>query len=124
MADIDMERAKRLLKSAKTLFNEGDLYGVAGLAYQAFESATIALTARINGRDPKRHLSRTRRAKEIVSKLKDRIDFLWTARSIDFYGNVRLGEEKREITPEEVKEALDVVEEYIKEAEKILNQES
>jgi uncharacterized protein (UPF0332 family) len=115
MADIDMERAKRLLKCAKTLFNEEDLYGVAELTKLAFGSATIALTARINGRDPKKHLSGTRRAKEIVSKLKDRMDF---------YGNARQGGEKREITPEEVKEALDVVEEYIKEAEKILKQES
>lgn len=43
MADLDLERAKKLLKSARDLFNKGDVQGVAGLAYQAFESANIAL---------------------------------------------------------------------------------
>jgi hypothetical protein len=37
MADLDLERAERLLQSARDLFFQSDLAGVAGLAYQAFE---------------------------------------------------------------------------------------
>lgn len=33
MADLDLERAKKLLKSARDLFDKGDVQGVAGLAY-------------------------------------------------------------------------------------------
>ena len=39
MADIDFERAENLMKSARYLLSQDDLAGVAGLAYQAFESA-------------------------------------------------------------------------------------
>nr|WP_319374745.1 hypothetical protein [uncultured Methanobacterium sp.] len=35
MVDIDMERAKNLLKSAEDLHEQGDLAGVAGWAYAA-----------------------------------------------------------------------------------------
>ena len=41
--DLDLKRAKSLLKSAKDLYERGDMAGVAGLAYAAFESAIIAL---------------------------------------------------------------------------------
>nr|WP_279383650.1 hypothetical protein [Methanobacterium formicicum] len=40
MVDLDMERAKNLLKSAEDLYEQGDLAGVAGLGYAAFESAS------------------------------------------------------------------------------------
>lgn len=40
MADLDMERAKNLLDSAEDLYQKGDLAGVAGLSYAAFESAS------------------------------------------------------------------------------------
>lgn len=43
MAQLDLVRAKKLLKSAQDLFKEGDIAGVAGLAYQGFEAATTAL---------------------------------------------------------------------------------
>jgi HEPN domain-containing protein len=55
MADLDLERAKSLLKSAKALYERGDLAGVAGLAYAAFESAIIALTKKRNGLDYSSH---------------------------------------------------------------------
>ena len=57
MADLDLERAKKLLKSAQDLFNEGDVSGVAGLAYQSFESAIIALLKKRNGYDQDTHYS-------------------------------------------------------------------
>ena len=56
--DLDLERAKKLLKSAFDLFNQLDLQGVAGLAYQAFESANIALIKKKNGCDQKSHFGR------------------------------------------------------------------
>lgn len=55
MDNIDMDRAKNLLKSAKDLHDQGDLAEVAGLAYAAFESATMALTDKINGKDHHSH---------------------------------------------------------------------
>ncbi len=42
MADLDMERAKKLLESAEYLYQKGGLAGVAGLSYAAFESAVIS----------------------------------------------------------------------------------
>jgi len=35
-----MERAKKLLKSSEDLYKHGNMAGVAGLSYAAFESAT------------------------------------------------------------------------------------
>ncbi len=90
MVDIDMERAKNLLKSAEDLHEQGDLAGVAGLAYAAFESAIMSLTDKINGKDYHSHRLRKERAKEMLSKHEDKMDFLWEVRNIDFYGNVKL----------------------------------
>ncbi len=50
MADIDMDRDKKLLKSAKDIYEQDDLAGVVGLAYAAIESATMSLTTKINGK--------------------------------------------------------------------------
>ncbi len=68
MADLDLERAKKLLKSAKVLYERGDMAGVAGLAYAAFESAIIALTKKKNGMDYPSHLLRRERAKVLLDK--------------------------------------------------------
>ncbi len=68
MADLDLERAKNLLKSAKVLYERGDMAGVAGLAYAAFESAIIALTKKKNGMDYPSHLLRRERAKVLLDK--------------------------------------------------------
>lgn len=120
MVDIDLKRAKNLLKSAEDLFEYGDIYGVAGLAYQAFESATMALLKKINRRNQLTHLSRRKRAKTLLKKYKDKIDFIWSARNIDFYGNIRIGEGKKEITMEEVSECLSLISSMIKDIDDLL----
>jgi len=43
-------------------------------------------------------------------------------RNIDFYGNVKLGSQKREISREEVEDGLKSVKEIIKEIERIINE--
>jgi len=91
MADLDLERAKRLFKSATALYERGDLAGVAGLAYAAFESAIIALTTKRNGLDYSSHSLRRQRAKVLLENYRDTIDVLWEVRNIDFYGNVKIG---------------------------------
>ncbi|MEN4005935.1 MAG: HEPN domain-containing protein [Methanobacteriaceae archaeon] len=122
MADLDMERAKKLLKSAEDLYEQRDMAGVAGLAYAAFESATMVMTGKVNGKDYKSHNQRRKRAKELLNKYKDKIDLLWEVRNIDFYGNVKIGAKKREVSEEEVKECLNVIKTIIKEIEKILEE--
>ena len=120
MADLDLERAQRLLQSARTLFDQGDLAGVAGLAYQAFESALIALTIEKNGADAGSHLARRERAKALLSHHRDKIDLLLEIRNVDFYGNPWPFHPKREVTEAEVKEALEMVEAIIREVRRIL----
>ena len=120
MVDPDLERAKRLLKSAKDLHEQGDLSGVAGLAYAAFESAAISLAGKINGKDPGNHTKRRERVKKELNKYQDKIDLLWDVRNVDFYGNEKIGYPKREITEKEVGEGLNAVEKIIEEIEKIV----
>lgn len=117
-----MMRAKNLLKSAEDLHARGDLAGVAGLAYAAFESAIISLTDKINGKDYGSHNSRKKRAKELLNKYEDKMDYLWEVRNIDFYGNVKLGSDKRQISQVEVEKCLKSVKHIIKEIEKIINE--
>lgn len=93
---------------------------MAGLAYAAFESANIALTDKVNGKDYPSHHLRKERVKKILSPYQDKMDMLWEIRNIDFYGNIKLGSPKREISPEEVREGLNIVGNIIDEIEKIL----
>ena len=120
MVDLEIRRAERLLRSARELFDHGDLAGVAGLAYQAFEAAMIALTININGSDAGSHSARRERAKELLGPDRDKIDFLWEVRNIDFYGNPKLNSPKRDLVEEEVKEALDTVERIIEKTKDML----
>lgn len=122
MARIDLQRARKLLKSAETLYETRDYFGVAGLAYQAFESAVICLIEVKNGEDQKSHATRRRRAKQLLSEYRDKIDNLWDIRNIDFYGNVRLGGDKREISEEEAKDSLDIVGNIIDEIESFVEE--
>lgn len=122
MVALDMDRAKKLLKSAKDLYEQGDLAGVAGLAYAAFESATMTLTDKVNGKDYKSHNLRRERAKTLLKKYQNKIDLLWEIRNIDFYGNVKIGTPKRELSKNEVRDCLNAVENIIKEIEKILEE--
>ncbi len=116
-----MERARSLLKSARDLYKQGDLAGVAGLAYAAFKSATMSLTENINGKDYPNHNLRRERVKEILKPHQNKVDKLWEIRNIDFYGNVKLGSPKRKISPREVKEGLKTVEIIVDEIEKIIS---
>ena len=118
--DVDLKRAKNLLKSAKALYERGNMAGVAGLAYAAFESAIIALTKKKNGLDYPSHLLRRERAKVLLEEYQDRIDVLWEVRNIDFYGNVKIGTEIRELSRAEVGDGLSAVEKIIEEVDKVL----
>lgn len=122
MADLDLTRAKNLLSSAKAILTEGYHSGVAGLTYQAFESACMALLKRINGFDRESHYSRRERAKELLRSYREKIDTLWEIRNIDFYGNITIGKEQRLVTKEESEKALKLVEEMIKEIEVLLRE--
>jgi hypothetical protein len=82
----------------------------------------MALLGGINGKDKPTHAKRRMRAKELLRKYREKIDFTWEARNIDFYGNLRIGEEKRDITKEEVKESLFLIEKMIEEADAILKE--
>ena len=122
--DLDQKRAKNLLESAKALYERGDMAGVVGLAYAAFESAIIALTKKKNGTDYPSHLLRRERAKVLLDKYQDKIDVLWEVRNIDFYGNVKVGTEMRELSRAEVEAGLNAVEKIIEEVEKVLNDDT
>ncbi len=120
MVDIDIDRAWDLLASARTLFEAGDFTGVSGLSYQAFESASIALLEVKNGKDKKSHLDRRERIKQLLTEYNDRIDRIWTLRNIDFYGNIRMGDKKRNISQEEAEDCLNTVEDIIERIEEML----
>lgn len=114
MVNLDLQRAEKLLKGAKTLYQQNDFSGVAGLAYQSLESAIIGLTSEIGEANSGTHQERLERAKKLLKSGQDKIDFLWDARNIDFYGNVKRFEPKRELTPSEVKEVIETVEDIIR----------
>lgn len=120
MADVMLERAKKLHKSAKDLYAQGDLYGVAGLAYQAFECALIALNRKTGGKELTVHKQKLERAKEKIVSFADKLDFLWEARNVDFYGNATPASGQKELTKEEIGECLEVVGKIIAEIEKML----
>ncbi len=120
MVEIDLDRAKRLLSSARKLFDLGDYVGVAGLSYQAFESATISLLKIKNGGDRRSHFARRERAKELLISFGDRIDELWEIRNVDFYGNTRIGDEKRTISRDEAEDCLITVEEIMEKIEELI----
>lgn len=76
MADLDLQPAERLLQSPRDLLAQDDLAGVAGLAYQASESALIALTLEKDGVNAGTHAARRQRAKELLAQHRDKIDWL------------------------------------------------
>ncbi len=120
MADIDIERAENLMESARYLLSQDDLAGVAGLAYQAFESALISLTSVINGSDSRTHAGRRKRAKVLLSNHRTKIDLLWEVRNVDFYGNIHLDLPRRKLTKEEAVDALNTVEIIIADIRRML----
>jgi len=120
LVDLDLERGERLLRSARTLLAQGDLAGVAGLAYQAFESALIALTRAMDGANAGSHGARRERAKTLLAEHRGKIDLLWEVRNVDFYGNPRLGAPRRALTRSEVDEALGTIEDMFDVIKKML----
>ncbi len=105
---VNLKRAKSLLKSAEGLYQQGDLAGVSGLAYQAFEAGIIALS-KVLQEDSGNHLSRRKRAEELLGISAQMMKKLWRYRNIDFYGNEAPGGEDLELNEEEIKEALNTV---------------
>jgi HEPN domain-containing protein len=124
MAEVDLSRAKSLLRSARELFELGETAGVAGLAYQAFESATMFLLEEVNGSDGTTHSSRQARAKALLRRYGGEVDFIWRARNIDFYGNVRLGEKKEELSRDDAKRALSLIGGMLEEVEALIEEGS
>ncbi|MEK6845422.1 MAG: hypothetical protein AABY26_01575 [Nanoarchaeota archaeon] len=81
---VDLKRAKSLLKSAEGLYQQGDLTGVSGLAYQAFEAGIIALS-KVLQEDSGNHLSRRRRAEGLLGISAEVMKKLWKyTRSVKF----------------------------------------
>ncbi len=57
----------------------------------------------------------------MLCKYEDKMDLLWEIRNIDFYGNVKIGAHKREISHQEVEDGLKSVKEIINDIEIIIN---
>lgn len=116
-----LNRAKKLIESARCLFEQEDLTGVAGLAYQAVEAAIIHLTNKMNGKISAAHGERRKRAEELLSLSKNALKDLWSARNIDFYGNERIDGGQKELDMQEIQDSLEKAEEIIFQIEKIVN---
>lgn len=123
MAQKDLERAQALLKSAELLYNEGDIAGVAGLTYQAFESALMAFNKIVKGKDIPSHKYRMKTAKELYSEHFEEVDFLWEMRNIDFYGNIRPGDDvEPDLKKEKLKKSLETVKDIVEKTEELLKE--
>ncbi len=122
MGDVDLDRAEALLKSARSAYGTGDIGGVAGLSYHALEAAASFLIETINGHDPGGHGGRMRRVSELLSICNSELDRVWRARNVDFYGNERIGEPKRLITIEEVRDSLETAERVLEEIKSMANE--
>jgi HEPN domain-containing protein len=107
---LDLERAERLLRSARGNLELGNIAGIAGISYQAIESAATFLIEMVNGQDPAGHSGRRARASELLKICKSELDGLWRVRNVDFYGNEMVGRPKRRITIEEAIESLEAAE--------------
>jgi hypothetical protein len=87
-----------------TYLGQGDLTGVAGLAYQAVECAIIYLTDKLK-KEVYSHGER-KLAEELLELSKGALKDLWRTRNIDFYGNEVLGGELKELDEEQIKKTL------------------
>lgn len=114
MDNLDLERAKKLLQTAEHLVEKGDLAGAGGLAYQAFESAVIAVTRLEGQKDYPDHTQRRKKAEELLKVSQDKVKRLWAVRNVDFYGNEKVGEKSREIKKEEIENSVQEVRKIIK----------
>lgn len=123
MGDLDLERAERLLVSARENLERGHVAGIAGLSYQAIEAAATHLIDIVNGHDPGGHSRRMSRASELLMSCKSELDLLWKARNVDFYGNERVGGPKRCITAAEAWKSLEAAEEIVQQMKELIRAE-
>lgn len=116
-----LKKAYDLLKSAEDLFERNDFAGVAGLAYQAFEVGIISLSTSME-EDIKDHISRRKKAEELLGTSTETMKKLWAYRDVDFYGNEALGKEEKELNEEEIKESLNIVKNLLSQIEKLIQE--
>ncbi len=115
----DLTKAKNLLRSAEDLFTRKEFAGVAGLAYQAFEAGIIVLSEKLR-EDLKDHLSRRKKAEELLGIPNQIMKKIWRYRNVDFYGNERIGENEKELSEIEIKEALTTVKDLLTKIENLI----
>ncbi len=123
MANLDFQRAKNLLQSAEHLWEQSDFAGAGGLAYQAFESAIIALSKYKGNPDYPDHQKRRKKAEELLKLSEGTVKKLWIVRNVDFYGNEKIGEEERELNKEEVEFSIQEVRRIIEKIEQELTKQ-
>jgi hypothetical protein len=116
-----LERAWALFRAATTLRDADDLTGAAGLAYQAFDLGSKALAHAIDGAAPGTHRGRMRRAEQLLTRHTEKFDFLWRVRQKDFYGDVTPGGRAETPSDEEIREALAVVDDVLREIDRVLH---
>ncbi|MEX2245709.1 MAG: HEPN domain-containing protein [Dehalococcoidia bacterium] len=107
MADLELlGRAREFLASARRLFGQGEVSGVAGLAFQALDLAAKELTDAIDGADPGSHQARMKRLQALIQADQEELGFLWNVRQRDFYGDASAGEPRDLPTRPEARRAL------------------
>ena len=113
-----LKKAKELINSARNLFENGDLAGVAGLAYQAVEAAIMHLTDNLKTEQNSIHTERRKKAEILLKLSKETLKSLWFARNIDFYGNEKIGGEEKELDKRDIQKSLEQAESIIQKVEK------
>jgi hypothetical protein len=95
------------MNGAELLHRErADVAGMAGLAYQAIDLASKALTEAIDGSDAGSHRRRMRRTATLVDRKVESLDFLWSVRQREFYGDAEPGEERQLPTVKQIADAV------------------
>lgn len=86
---------------------------MAGLAFQAIDLASKALTEAIDGTDPGSHRARMRRVQKLIQADQADLEFLWEIRQRDFYGDVTLGAPRQLPTEEQIRSSLSLAKNLI-----------
>ena len=73
-----------------------------------------ALNRYLHGVDAGSHTARQAIARDILGVRREDIAFLWTVRNVDFYGNEAPGRANRELSRDEVQQALATVERVVR----------
>jgi hypothetical protein len=106
--------------SAERLAGEREVAGAAGLAFQAIDLASKALTEAIDGTDAGSHRARMQRVQQIIQADQAELDFLWEVRQRDFYGDPALGAPRQLPTQEQVRTALSVARKLIDRIDQVM----